>query len=93
MSTVSMPHTVRVALGPRSYEISIGRGLELPLPPGVDARRVLEAADPDKDVDGFHPLNVGRLVENRPGPRPCTPAGIMELLRHYGIPVAGPTCR
>jgi methylenetetrahydrofolate dehydrogenase (NADP+)/methenyltetrahydrofolate cyclohydrolase len=44
---------------------------------------------PEKDVDGFHPLNVGHLVEGRPGPRPCTPSGIMELLRRYEIPVAG----
>ncbi len=63
--------------------------VQLPLPPQVDARRVLEAVDPDKDVDGFHPLNLGRLVSGRPGPRPCTPAGILELLRRYGIPIAG----
>jgi methylenetetrahydrofolate dehydrogenase (NADP+) / methenyltetrahydrofolate cyclohydrolase len=60
-----------------------------PLPSHVDKERVLRALRPDKDVDGFHPLNVGALVENIPGPRACTPAGIMELLRRYDIPVRG----
>jgi methylenetetrahydrofolate dehydrogenase (NADP+) / methenyltetrahydrofolate cyclohydrolase len=60
-----------------------------PLPSHVDKERVLRALWPDKDVDGFHPLNVGALVENIPGPRACTPAGIMEMLRRYDIPVAG----
>jgi len=63
--------------------------VQLPLPAQVDTRRVLEAVDPDKDVDGFHPLNLGRLVSGRPGPRPCTPAGILELLKRYEIPIAG----
>ena len=63
--------------------------VQLPLPPQVDTRRVLLAVAPEKDVDGFHPVNVGNLVAGRPGPRPCTPAGIMELLRQYEIPVAG----
>jgi methylenetetrahydrofolate dehydrogenase (NADP+)/methenyltetrahydrofolate cyclohydrolase len=63
--------------------------VQLPLPPQVDTCRVLLAVAPEKDVDGFHPINVGNLVAGRPGPRPCTPAGIMELLRQYEIPVAG----
>jgi methylenetetrahydrofolate dehydrogenase (NADP+)/methenyltetrahydrofolate cyclohydrolase len=63
--------------------------VQLPLPPQVDSRRVLLAVAPEKDVDGFHPMNVGNLVAGRPGPRPCTPAGIMELLRQYEISVAG----
>ena len=63
--------------------------VQLPLPPRVDARQVLLAVDPDKDVDGLHPLNLGRLLTGRPGPRPCTPAGVMELLRRYRIPVLG----
>jgi methylenetetrahydrofolate dehydrogenase (NADP+)/methenyltetrahydrofolate cyclohydrolase len=63
--------------------------VQLPLPPQVDSRRVLLAVDPAKDVDGFHPCNVGRLVANLPGPRPCTPAGILELLKRYAIPIAG----
>ncbi len=63
--------------------------VQTPLPPQVDKDRVLRAMSPDKDVDGFHPLNVGALVENLPGPRACTPVGIMEMLRRYDIPVDG----
>jgi len=63
--------------------------VQLPLPPQVDTRRVLLAVDPEKDVDGFHPCNVGRLVANLPGPRACTPAGILELLKRHRIPIAG----
>jgi methylenetetrahydrofolate dehydrogenase (NADP+)/methenyltetrahydrofolate cyclohydrolase len=63
--------------------------VQLPLPPHIDTARVLLAVAPEKDVDGFHPCNIGNLVTGRPGPRPCTPAGIMELLRRYGIPIAG----
>ncbi len=63
--------------------------IQMPLPPQVDSRRVLEAVAADKDADGFHPLNVGNLVAGRPGPRACTPAGIMELLKRYQIPVSG----
>jgi methylenetetrahydrofolate dehydrogenase (NADP+)/methenyltetrahydrofolate cyclohydrolase len=63
--------------------------VQLPLPPQVDSKRVLLAVDPAKDVDGFHPCNVGNLVTARPGPRPCTPAGIIQLLKRYDIPIAG----
>ncbi len=63
--------------------------VQLPLPPQVDAQRVLQAVDPVKDVDGFHPMNVGALVANRPALRPCTPAGVMELLRRSGIELKG----
>ena len=63
--------------------------VQMPLPPQVDAKRVLLAVSPDKDVDGFHPCNVGNLVTGRPGPRSCTPAGIIELLKRYKIPIAG----
>jgi methylenetetrahydrofolate dehydrogenase (NADP+)/methenyltetrahydrofolate cyclohydrolase len=63
--------------------------VQLPLPGGVDARRVIEAIDPDKDVDGFHPLQAGRLLIGLPGFVPCTPAGILELLRRNDIPVSG----
>jgi methylenetetrahydrofolate dehydrogenase (NADP+)/methenyltetrahydrofolate cyclohydrolase len=63
--------------------------VQMPLPPQVDAKRVLLAVSPDKDVDGFHPCNVGNLVTGRPGPRSCTPAGIIELLKRYRIPIAG----
>jgi len=63
--------------------------VQLPLPPQVDAKKVLLAVDPAKDVDGFHPMNVGFLSTQRPGLVPCTPAGVMEILKRSGIPVAG----
>lgn len=63
--------------------------VQLPLPRQVDTRRVLLAVDPAKDVDGFHSMNVGALVANRPGLRPCTPAGVMELLARSGIEIKG----
>ena len=63
--------------------------VQLPLPPQVDSKRVLLAVDPAKDVDGFHPMNVGYLSTQRPGLVPCTPAGVMEILRRSGIAVAG----
>jgi methylenetetrahydrofolate dehydrogenase (NADP+)/methenyltetrahydrofolate cyclohydrolase len=63
--------------------------VQAPLPEGLDFKEVLERIDPSKDVDGFHPLSVGRLVANQPGLRSCTPAGVMELLHAYDIPVSG----
>jgi methylenetetrahydrofolate dehydrogenase (NADP+)/methenyltetrahydrofolate cyclohydrolase len=63
--------------------------IQLPLPKHVDTKRLLEAVAPDKDVDGFHPVNVGRLQSGQPGLAPCTPAGIMEILRRSNLPVAG----
>jgi len=63
--------------------------VQLPLPPQVNAKRVLEAVNPAKDVDGFHPSSLGRLVSGRPGLTPCTPAGVMEILRRSGITVEG----
>jgi methylenetetrahydrofolate dehydrogenase (NADP+)/methenyltetrahydrofolate cyclohydrolase len=63
--------------------------VQLPLPRGLDEERVLRAVDPDKDVDGLHPVNLGRLVMGRPGPLPCTPQGIVELLAAYDVPVEG----
>jgi methylenetetrahydrofolate dehydrogenase (NADP+) / methenyltetrahydrofolate cyclohydrolase len=63
--------------------------VQLPLPPQVDAKKVLLAVDPAKDVDGFHPMNVGFLSTQRPGLVPCTPGGVMEMLRRSNIPVAG----
>jgi methylenetetrahydrofolate dehydrogenase (NADP+)/methenyltetrahydrofolate cyclohydrolase len=62
---------------------------QLPLPDGIPAEAVAVAIDPRKDVDGFHPYNVGRLWRGEKGLVPCTPAGVMRLLSHYGIPVAG----
>jgi methylenetetrahydrofolate dehydrogenase (NADP+)/methenyltetrahydrofolate cyclohydrolase len=63
--------------------------IQLPLPKHVDTKRLLEAVSPDKDVDGFHPVNVGRLQSGQPGLAPCTPAGIIEILRRSGLPIAG----
>lgn len=63
--------------------------IQLPLPGHVDTRRLLEAVAPEKDVDGFHPVNAGRLQSGRAALAPCTPAGIMEILRRSQIPVAG----
>jgi methylenetetrahydrofolate dehydrogenase (NADP+)/methenyltetrahydrofolate cyclohydrolase len=63
--------------------------IQLPLPKHVDTRRLLEAVSPDKDVDGFHPINAGRLQSGQPGLAPCTPAGIMEILKRSHLPVAG----
>ena len=63
--------------------------VQLPLPKGLDANAVLELMDPDKDADGLHPMNLGRLVLGIEAPLPCTPRGIVELLRAYDVPLAG----
>ncbi len=63
--------------------------VQLPLPDGLDEQPVLEAMDPAKDADGLHPVNLGRLVLMSEGPLPCTPRGIVELLRRYDVPIAG----
>jgi methylenetetrahydrofolate dehydrogenase (NADP+)/methenyltetrahydrofolate cyclohydrolase len=63
--------------------------VQLPLPKQVDSKKVLLAVSPEKDVDGFHPMNVGYLSTQRPGLVPCTPAGVMEILKRSGIPIAG----
>ena len=63
--------------------------VQLPLPRHIDADKVIQAIDVRKDVDGFHPINVGHLMIGLPGLRPATPAGIMELLRRYNVPVKG----
>jgi len=63
--------------------------VQMPLPKHVDTRRVLETVAADKDADGFHPINVGYLVAGQKAPRSCTPAGIIELLKFYQIPMAG----
>ncbi|MCA0330963.1 MAG: bifunctional methylenetetrahydrofolate dehydrogenase/methenyltetrahydrofolate cyclohydrolase [Actinobacteria bacterium] len=63
--------------------------VQLPLPKGLDEARALELIDPDKDADGLHPTNLGRLVLNIPAPLPCTPRGIVELLRRYDVPING----
>jgi len=63
--------------------------LQLPLPPQLDSKPVLEAIDPAKDVDGFHPMNVGRLWSGQPTLVPCTPAGLIRILDHYQLPIEG----
>jgi len=63
--------------------------VQLPLPAGINEEEVLMRVLPEKDVDGLHPTNLGRLVMGAPGPLPCTPAGIVELLAHYHVPVEG----
>lgn len=65
--------------------------VQLPLPAGLDEQRILELVNPAKDADGLHPTNLGRLVLGIPAPLPCTPAGIVELLRRYAIPTNGAT--
>jgi methylenetetrahydrofolate dehydrogenase (NADP+)/methenyltetrahydrofolate cyclohydrolase len=63
--------------------------VQLPLPRGLDAGAALERVDPNKDADGLHPVNLGRLVLGEPGPLPCTPRGIVELCSRYGVELAG----
>jgi len=63
--------------------------VQLPLPAQIDSQKVLLTVAPEKDVDGFHPYNVGLLATGRPGLKPCTPAGVIQMLRRYEIPIAG----
>src|SRR5271168_4150685 len=63
--------------------------IQLPLPPHVDAKRLLDSVLPEKDVDGFHPVNAGRLQAGRPALAPCTPAGVVQILKRSGIPISG----
>jgi len=88
------------ATTPQSELLSLVRGLgedpqvdgilvQLPLPDHISARAIIEATDPAKDVDGFHPINVGRLWSGRPGFVPCTPLGVIELLQREKIPIEG----
>jgi len=63
--------------------------VQLPLPKGLNANKALEAMDPKKDADGLHPVNLGRLVLGQDAPLPCTPRGIVELLREYQVPIDG----
>ena len=66
--------------------------VQLPLPPGYEERRVIERISPEKDVDAFHPVNVGRMTVGEPGFLPCTPSGIVALLDEYGIDPTGKRC-
>lgn len=88
-ATIATPDLLAIIEGLNERPEIDGILVQTPLPPHIDSRKVLVSISPDKDVDGFHPLNVGNLVANIPAPRACTPAGIMEMLRRYRIPVAG----
>lgn len=88
------PSTTRDELGAKLDELNERDDidailLQLPLPEHLDAVEFLDRISPEKDVDGFHPISVGKLVQKRPGPRPCTPAGVMEMLRRENIEVSG----
>ncbi len=63
--------------------------IQMPLPKGIDSDRIMDAVDPAKDADGFHPTNTGLLAQKRPRLRPCTPYGVIRLARHYGIDLKG----
>lgn len=65
--------------------------VQLPLPTGLDSEEVISLIDPAKDVDGLHPFNLGLLTLDRPGLRPCTPSGVLRLLRRYEVPISGST--
>jgi methylenetetrahydrofolate dehydrogenase (NADP+)/methenyltetrahydrofolate cyclohydrolase len=87
--TISTQELLELVLGLNRREEIDGILVQLPLPAQVDSKKILMAVDPGKDVDGFHPMNVGFLSTQRPGLVPCTPAGIMEILKRSKIPVAG----
>jgi methylenetetrahydrofolate dehydrogenase (NADP+)/methenyltetrahydrofolate cyclohydrolase len=97
----SVPHRLPAATAQKDLEALIdalnadpavdGILLQLPLPAGLESRPLLERIDPGKDVDGFHPQNMGRLAQGLPGFAPCTPAGVIELLRRYDLPTQGKT--
>jgi methylenetetrahydrofolate dehydrogenase (NADP+)/methenyltetrahydrofolate cyclohydrolase len=88
-STVSTEELLAIIEGLNAEPAIDGILVQMPLPRQVDSRRVLEAVAAEKDADGFHPLNVGRLVAGRPAPRACTPAGIIEMLKFYQIKIDG----
>ena len=82
-------HLLEVIRGLNSREEIDAILVQLPLPDQIDTERVLSAVDPAKDVDGFHPVNVGRLLAGNPGLAPCTPLGILELLQREGVAIKG----
>ena len=88
-ANVSTNYILQLVADLNNDDIVDGILIQLPLPPQIDSKRVLEAVSPEKDVDGFHPMNLGKLVTNRPGLVACTPAGCMEILRRYQIPIEG----
>ena len=88
-ATATQEEVERVVAELNADPACTGYIVQLPLPGGLDEQRVLELIDPAKDADGLHPINLGRLVMMQPGPLPCTPKGIVALLRRYGVPLAG----
>src|SRR3984893_13206711 len=88
-ASISTDHMLRLRQDLNNDNAVDGILIQLPLPSQVDTKRVLEAVDPAKDVDGFHPVSLGRLVSGRPGLVACTPAGCMEILRRNNIPIEG----
>ena len=87
--TVSTAELLRLVAELNGRDDVDGILVQLPLPRQVDSRRVLESVDPAKDVDGFHPVSLGRLVRGEPGLVACTPSGVMEILRRSEIPLQG----
>src|SRR3954471_10552156 len=88
-ATATQEEVERVVTELNADPACTGYIVQLPLPKGLDEQRVLERIDPVKDVDGLHPVNLGRLVLMQPGPLPCTPHGIVELLRAFDVPLRG----
>ncbi|MEO8367903.1 MAG: bifunctional methylenetetrahydrofolate dehydrogenase/methenyltetrahydrofolate cyclohydrolase FolD [Candidatus Solibacter sp.] len=88
-ASVTTAELLAIVEGLNAREEIDGILVQLPLPAQVDTKRILMAVSPSKDVDGFHPCNVGALVAGLPAPRACTPAGIIELLKRGGIPISG----
>jgi methylenetetrahydrofolate dehydrogenase (NADP+)/methenyltetrahydrofolate cyclohydrolase len=88
-SSASQEDVLAAVADLNSADECTGYIVQLPLPRGLDPNAVLEAMDPAKDADGLHPVNLGRLVLGTPAPLPCTPRGIVELLRRHGVELAG----
>ncbi len=88
-ATVTTGELLALVSGLNAREDVDGILIQLPLPAHVDTKRLLEAVSPDKDVDGFHPVNVGRLQSGQPSLAPCTPAGIIQMLKRSQIPISG----
>lgn len=88
-ASITTEELLRIIKGLNDNPLVDGILVQTPLPKQVDNQQILLAVDPSKDADGFHPFNVGSLVANRPAPRACTPAGILELLKRYKIRIAG----
>ena len=87
--TVTTEEMLALVAGLNERDDIDGILIQLPLPARVDAKRLLDSVMPEKDVDGFHPVNAGRIQAGRPALAPCTPAGVIQILKRSGIPIAG----